>query len=88
MMLEMAIDTLKAAFVKAMNEPGSQTGKLLIGQAQQLACLGAGRIDALVGEGTFEHSMNEFTQGYMLGLQTARVLLAGMPKAVFNGVQI
>lgn len=88
MFLEMAIDTLKAAYVEAMNNPGSWTDEMLRGQAKALASLGATRIDAFVGDGTFEKEMTAFTQGYMLGIQTARVLLSEMPKAVFNGVQI
>ena len=30
----------------------------------------------------------EFYYGYMLGIETARVLLAGMPAAAMNGVEI
>jgi len=31
---------------------------------------------------------NDFKAGYELGIQTARVLLSGMPAAVFNKVSI
>lgn len=35
-----------------------------------------------------EHSLTQFQIGYLLGVQTARVMLMTMPKAVEAGVEI
>jgi hypothetical protein len=41
-----------------------------------------------LGEALGEHATSDIQVGYLLGVQTARVLLAGMPAAIIAKVQI
>lgn len=53
-------------------------------ELQEFRALGQGRLSKLV----IPHAATDLERGYLIGLETARVLLRGMPAAVAAGIEL
>ncbi len=78
--IEAALDAIKLA----------SGPKLLVfdRELKEFRTLGPARLDALAKSSTLPAGISDVERGYLLGLETARACLQGMPAAAAAGVEL